>query len=207
MDSNAKSAVARVERPNPASITKPDAAFVKALVEYTGLERYRAIMAFDGDVSDKENGFQKLFNGYYNIRRPAKWCEKYYALFQEMRAAERVDFSLIVSRLHETTGRVETSFASKMLAAIDDAAPVWDRRVITALKRYDPKLPVVPTEFAGGQIERGIAGCQALREACRNLLAEPIGKRCIEQFDCYLSDYSAISNMKKLDVVLWCAGN
>lgn len=132
---------------------------------------------------------------------------KTYALFQEMRAAEKVDFSLIVSRLHKMTRKVEPSFTSKMLATIDDAAPVWDRRVISALKHYDPKLPVVPTEFAGGQIERGIAGYQALQEACRDLLAEPIGKRCIEQFDCYLSDYSAISNMKKLDVVLWCAGN
>lgn len=207
MDSNAKGAVARAKRPNPVSIAKPDAAFAKALVEYTGLKRYRAIMAFDGDVSDKANGFQKLFNGYYNIRRPAEWREKNNALFQEMRAAEKVDFSLIVSRLHEMTRKVEPSFASKMLATIDDAAPVWDRRVISALKHYDPKLPVVPTEFAGGQIERGIAGYQALQEACRDLLAEPIGKRCIEQFDCYLSDYSAISNMKKLDVVLWCAGN
>lgn len=207
MDSNAKSAAARAKRPNPASIAKPNAAFAKALVEYTGLERYCAIMAFEGNVSDKENGFQKLFNGYYNIRRPAEWREKYYALFQEMRAAEKVDFSLIVSRLHKMTRKVEPSFTSKMLATIDDAALVWDRRVISALKHYDPKLPVVPTEFAGGQIERGIAGYQALQEACRDLLAEPISKRCIEQFDCYLSDYSAISNMKKLDVVLWCAGN
>ena len=207
LDSNAKSAAARAKRPNPASIAKPNAAFAKALVEYTGLERYCAIMAFEGNVSDKENGFQKLFNGYYNIRRPAEWREKYYALFQEMRAAEKVDFSLIVSRLHKMTRKVEPSFTSKLLATIDDAAPVWDRRVISALKHYDPKLPVVPTEFAGGQIERGIAGYQALQEACRDLLAEPIGKRCIEQFDCYLSDYSAISNMKKLDVVLWCAGN
>lgn len=207
MDSNAKSAAARAKRPNPVSIAKPNAALAKALVEYTGLERYCAIMAFEGNVSDKENGFQKLFNSYYNIRRPAEWREKYYALFQEMRAAEKVDFSLIISRLHKMTRKVEPSFTSKMLATIDDAAPVWDRRVISALKHYDPKLPVVPTEFAGGQIERGIAGYQALQEACRDLLAEPIGKRCIEQFDCYLSDYSAISNMKKLDVVLWCAGN
>lgn len=124
-----------------------------------------------------------------------------------MRAAEKVDFSLIVSRLHEMTGRVEPSFASKMLATIDAAAPVWDRRVISALKHYDPEFPVVPTEFAGGQIEKGIAGYQALQEACRELLAKPIGKKCIEQFNRYLSDYSAISNVKKLDVVLWCAGN
>ena len=164
-------------------------------------------MAFDGYVSDKANGFQKHFNGFYNIRRPAEWREKYYALFQEMRAAEKVDFSLIINRLHETTGRVKPSFASKMLATIDGAAPVWDRRVITALKRYDPKLPVVPTEFAVGQIERGIAGYQALQETCRELLVKPIGKQCIEQFDRCLSDYSAISNVKKLDVVLWCAGN
>ena len=197
----------KVDALEAVSIEQPNDAIRKALIERTGIHRYCAIMQFEGDVTDEESGFQKLLNGYYNVRRPEEWRRDYYSLFQEVREAPSPQYKQILRGIYERTGQVEASFATKMLATIDSSMPVWDRRVITALKRYDASLPVVSTVTVGGRIEKAIAGYNALCEACNDLLTGPVGKRCIERFDKWLGAYSDISSMKKLDVILWCAGD
>lgn len=196
----------RVQRLEPATIENPDAAFIKALVERTGIHRYCAIAEFDGDVTDKGTGFQRLFNGYYNIRRPEEWRIEFYALFQKMRTVSSPSYEQVISELCSRTKAIEPSFSSKMLATLDVNKPVWDRRVIAALKKFDPKLPVAYTDSVNGDIKRAIAAYETLNEVCNDLLERAIGKRCIGLFDKLLSEYAGVSHMKKLDVIMWCAG-
>ena len=47
-----------------------------------GLDRYDEIM--HGDPSSE--GFQRLFNGYYKIRRNEEWRRIYYSLFTQAKA-------------------------------------------------------------------------------------------------------------------------
>src|SRR6202040_30357 len=69
--------------------------------------------------------FQTKFNGYYRVRRSAKWRATFYALMSEARESHP-DFMSVLKDLHKRTGRVEPSFASKLVATVDPQFPVID---------------------------------------------------------------------------------
>ena len=98
-----------------------------------GLDRYADIMQNADPSSDD---FQKLFNGYYRVRRNDEWRKSYYTLFCK---AWKLCYSFdqIVGELYESTGNVEPSFSSKMLATIDSQCPIWDSHVLDKLELTD----------------------------------------------------------------------
>ena len=102
----------------------------EALSRSLGLPRYIEIMAGNPDKSE----FQRMFNGYYKVRRNENWQKEYYAIFTEdKKNPENYTFERILRKLHEKTRMIEASFSSKMLATIDPSKPIWDQYVLKNL--------------------------------------------------------------------------
>ena len=102
----------------------------EALSRSLGLPRYIEIMAGNPDKSE----FQRMFNGYYKVRRNEDWQKEYYAIFTEAKKnPENYTFERILRKLHEKTRMIEASFSSKMLATIDPSKPIWDQYVLKNL--------------------------------------------------------------------------
>ena len=69
---------------------------------------------------------------FYLIRRNEAWRNIYYEYFERVKS-EIPTFSNIITYLYETTGNIEPSFSSKMLASIFPEKPIWDRYVVQNL--------------------------------------------------------------------------
>lgn len=166
--------------------------FELQLARSLGLDRYAEIMR--GDPSSPE--FQRLFNGYYRIRRNSEWRSAYYALFVQAKE-NNYSFEKIITFLYEATGNVEASFSSKMLATIDSSKPIWDQYVLQNLgleltgKTQDEKLQHAILLY--GEIVHWYEEYLKTDEAKKN----------IQEFDRWLPRYSWISEVKKIDCLLW----
>src|SRR5687767_5019275 len=62
-----------------------------------------------------DDEFQTRFNGFYRVRRNADWRSQFYALLEREKSAKR-PFPVVLRALSKATGRVEASFASKLVA-------------------------------------------------------------------------------------------
>jgi hypothetical protein len=146
--------------------------------------------------------YERSFNYFYQVRRNAEWRKKFYGLFYSSREKE-VDFAYIMNELFIMTGRVEASFASKLLATLNPEMPIIDRHVLSYIER---KLP--PSSKKKDKKERIaiiIALHKEMEEAFTAFLKTEIGQHLLDRFR---SEYptSAISQMKMLDFVLWQSG-
>jgi hypothetical protein len=141
--------------------------------------------------------FQKVFNRYYRVRRNLQWREQYYSLFQRVKSAPPT-FEAILRQLYGMTGRVETSFASKMLATIDSENPIWDSRVLNVLghsqnynKRKEERIVIAIEKY------------DQIKAWYREYLKTEEALACIKIFDEHLPDCKDISSVKKIDFFLW----
>ena len=80
------------------------------------------------DVSCNSD-YQRTFNGFYRVRRNAAWREIYFGILERGKAQlESLDD--VLRTLHGATGRVEASFATKLIATLDPWQPVIDSVVL-----------------------------------------------------------------------------
>ena len=68
--------------------------------------------------------FQRIFNGFYIVRRNEDWRKCYYEHFESIKNGSPT-FESIIAYLYECTGNIEPSFSSKMLATIFSEKPIW----------------------------------------------------------------------------------
>ena len=164
----------------------------KQLAHSLGLDHYSEIM--HGDPTSP--GFQRMFNGYYRIRRNEEWRKNYYSLFVKARNM-KYSFDQIISELYLLTGNVEASFSSKMLATIDATKPIWDQYVLNNLglqlfgKSQEEKL------------QNAIEIYHQIESWYDSYLTSEEAKENIKEFNLLLPDYSWISDTKKIDCLLW----
>lgn len=162
----------------------------------TGLEKYRWIQdrARKCDVST-DLVFQRRFKGFYRIRRNDAWCRPYFRLLEDSKRAP-IAFADALRILRERTGRLEASFASKLVHTVDPTLPVLDRFVLTNMGL---RLPYANAH----QRERRLNELYAeLRARYRALEASSLGHKIRERFDEAFPD-SGVSDLKKIDLVLW----
>ncbi len=162
-----------------------------------GLNKYDIIMNRVNVVNvSKDADFQRQFNGFYRIRRNAEWRKIYYDLFETAKAGP-VTFSEIITTLFEKTGNIEASFSSKMLATLHPDKPIWDQYVLHNLnlqltgKNKQERLKNAVTLHFG--IEKWYG----------EFLSTDDAKECIAIFDRALPMYAWLSNVKKIDFLLW----
>ena len=157
-----------------------------------GLDRYAEIM----HVDPSSLSFQRLFNGYYRVRRNEEWRRYYYRLFI-MAKKENYNYDQIITSLFTETGNVEASFSSKMLSTINPEKPIWDQYVLQNLG----------LELTGKTSEERLHHAISLYAEIENwyvtYLSSEEAAESIRVFDLILPEYAWISSTKKIDCLLW----
>ena len=173
--------------------------FQNRLASSLGLDKYKYIMehVMKTDVSDDED-FQRIFNGFYIVRRNEEWRNVYYSYFEKVKD-NKPTFEDIISYLYEKTGNVEPSFSSKMLATIFPENPIWDRYVVQNL---NIKLSGVSQEE---KLKSAIEKYSEMQQWYEEFLNSETGHNCVIEFERFLPDYKWMSDIKKVDALLWSA--
>ena len=143
----------------------------------------------------RDQQFQVRYNGFYRVRRNADWRKVYYDLMERAKSAE-LTFAEVLSSLKEQTGMLEASFASKLVATVDPNRPVVDQFV---LRNFGLRLPY---PYAPDRTSRTI---RIYEELCRHydeLLNSPTGQMICGKFESRYP-WAEITNLKKVDLVLW----
>ena len=95
-----------------------------------GLEKYlwlQAELRHRNVSADRE--FQRRFNGFYRVRRNSEWQRTFFRMLERGKTSGPT-LEKTLRTLHATTGRIEASFASKLVATIDTSQPVIDSVVL-----------------------------------------------------------------------------
>ena len=178
-------------------------AFTLMLEDKMMLPRYTYIMQTVDKVNvEFDPNFQKAFNGFYNVRLPdTSYYKGFYRVFQQSKVnRDNLTYGMILDELHSVTGRVETSFASKILATLNANKPIWDSRVLKCL--HD--------ELSGRSDEEKLNSAKALYSRIEKLYGEYMkteeAEKNVAFFDDFFPDYTWISNVKKIDYMMWGLG-
>jgi hypothetical protein len=160
-----------------------------------GLQKYLSLQTMIANSREfhADPIFRRSFNQFYRVRRGTEWQTHFYNL---MGRAKGWQFSTVLAELRSVTGRLEVSFASKLVASLDPSLPVIDSFV---LKNVGLKLPV------SGSIERARKAneiYEELRHLYGEFLESVAGRILVEEFRrCYPT--ATVTEMKMLDLVLW----
>ena len=104
--------------------------FQDRLASSMGLDKYQYIMEQVSTTNvAADTDFQRIFNGFYIVRRNETWRKVYYEHFESVKNSAPT-FESIITYLYDYTGNIEPSFSSKMLATILPEKPIWDRYVV-----------------------------------------------------------------------------
>ena len=167
------------------------------IAESMGFDKYKQIMETvrTTDVS-MDPVFQRAFNAFYRVRRNAEWRKKYYDLFETSKDSNP-SFESIVRTMYETTGNIEASFSSKMIATINPDMPIWDRYVVQNLC----------LELKGKTKEDQLTCAVDLYDQIvswyESFLKTENGRECLTEFNRILPGYVWMSDVKKIDFYLW----
>lgn len=163
-----------------------------------GINQYLTIMEMFPSVDvSKDRNFQKHFNAFYRIRqRTDKWYTEYYS-FMESGKNRPVRFEEVLDHIHIILERYEPSFSSKLAATLDPNEPVWDKYVI---KNTEQKAPYYT---ASNKFEKAKNIFGNIRQWYIKQMNSDEGKMMIEIFNNMVKDHNKITNVKKVDFILW----
>ena len=115
---------------------------------------------------------------------------------------ETVTFEYILRELYARTGRIEASFSSKMLAALDTNRPIWDSIVLG-------KLNMKPKAYKDKErrLQEAVEIYHSIELWYQELLQSPNAPEILAAFDAAFPEYSRFSAVKKVDFLLWGSGS
>lgn len=171
--------------------------FQERLASSMGLDKYQYIMdQVSATNVAADTDFQRIFNGFYIVRRNETWRKVYYEHFESVKNSAPT-FESIITYLYDYTGNIEPSFSSKMLATIQPEKPIWDRYVVQNLNIQ------LTGKTKEEKLKNAIILYDNMEKWYANFLETEKGKECISEFDRVLPDYKGISPIKKVDSILW----
>ena len=167
------------------------------IAESMGFDKYTKIMDMvrKTDVSSDPD-FQRTFNGFYRVRRNAEWRKAYYDLFETAKDSNP-SFEYIIRAMYESTGNIEASFSSKMLATINANMPIWDRYVVQNLCLN------MKSKTKEDQLKCAVDLYEQIVAWYDGFIQTDNGRECIAEFDQTLPGYVWMSDVKKIDFYLW----
>lgn len=165
-----------------------------------GLKKYAKILEVYKNTKDvsKDYDFQRMYDAFYRVRRNEEWRKYYFKLMQEARTKE-MTFEDILNSICDNTGNIEASFSSKLLSTINPNMPIWDQYVLM-------NLGLKPTPQYMDKELRLIASVEIYDSICEwysNRINSDIGKTELELFNKSFPKYTWISDVKKIDFLLW----
>lgn len=150
---------------------------------------YRVNTAVDGD-------FQRVFSGFYRVRRNSAWRSSFFRLLESEKATPHA-FDLVIRKLHSSTGRIEASFASKLVATVDPSQPVIDSIVLANVGMALPRAATTEERLA-----RITQLHKRLRDVLTEFLTTADGKYLVRRFQDRYANVD-LTPVKMLDFVLW----
>ncbi|MGF7002545.1 formate dehydrogenase maturation protein FdhE [Lachnospiraceae bacterium PFB1-21] len=173
----------------------------KLVEKALGIERYLKIMEMvknpSVNLADDED-FKKTFNYFYRVRRNETWRIKYYDYFEEHKNESAITFENILRYLNKIDEKTEISFASKMLASINNEMPIWDQFVV---KYFNIKMNTLEGD---NHLEQAVRKYNKLCDIYNSLIKSSIAKKYETIFDNITSSkYHSISLVKKIDFLIW----
>jgi hypothetical protein len=163
-----------------------------------GIGQYLDIMRMLPTVNVSTNrAFQRRFNHFYRIRQRSEgWYTEYYSLMERGKR-NPPHFEDVLDHLHTTLGRYEPSFSSKLAATLAPDEPVWDQYVIRNIGQK------APAYSSSRKIEKAKAIFKEIRRWYWERLESPEGKLMLEVFNELVGEHDQITDIKKIDFVLW----
>ena len=159
------------------------------------VSRYHEIMQMKETPEKRE--FQRKYDAFYRVRRNEMWRTEYFRLMQYFMNRAEPSFGEILLRLQQSTGQIEASFASKMLATINADMPIWDKNVLASLK----------LRLTGKTLELKMSNAVILYDKIcqwyKTFLQTDHAEEIIRRFDMEFPAYRSFSATKKIDFVLW----
>lgn len=161
-----------------------------------GLNKYLAIQhSYKNIVVSEDRVFQRKFNHFYRVRRGVEWQEPFYRLLEDAKNKD-YSFSEVLDILSDSTGRLEASFSSKLLATANPNKVVLDSIV---LKNLGLKLPYASSNNRKTLV---VGVFNELDERLNKLLNTDSGRYLVDSFNA-MYPQANITDIKKLDLVLW----
>ncbi|WP_297639148.1 hypothetical protein [uncultured Clostridium sp.] len=160
-----------------------------------GIDKYEFIMKrfWHVDVR-KDNEFKRVFIDFYKlINLNGKFLEIYFETLENHKTIEYT-YVEVLRILYKYSKKVHGSFASKLLATVDEELPIIDRFIKKHLE--------LETYYSVGNVEKIIAQYDEVKDLYSEFLNTEQSKRWIELFDEKFSDRN-ISDIKKIDFILW----
>jgi hypothetical protein len=162
------------------------------------LERYAFTINHLGKVNVQQDfAYQRTFNGLYGVRRNAEWRRHFYQILEQHKSSLDVRFPAIVGEIFERTGRVEASFASKLIATIDPTKAIYDSVV-----RGNLGLPN-RTSAGHAKIEDVTRDYDAIQAHLDALVTSAKFQELRQRFDREFPDFNAFTDLKVLDFLIW----
>ena len=159
-----------------------------------GIDKYHRIMkrVHEVDVStDME--FQRFFNGFYRMRqRSADFYKCYYCFLEANKCNPSLTYEEVITHLYQETGSIHASFSSKLLATVNPNMPIWDKFVLQNLGLRTPYY------YEKDRLQKTI---QLYQQICDWYQTEEAIQK-LQLFNELFPDVD-ISNVKKIDFVLW----
>lgn len=186
------------------NVLNPETVIEDSLETAFSLEDYvEIISAIKQDDFIATPEFRKKFNGFYRVRqKPAVWYDKYYALMEEQKSANK-EFRDLLMRLEPVCGTIDVSYVSKMMAAVNPSLPIWDRYVLQNLgflKRWE-NLNGKDNVLRINEAERIYEDIKSWYVA---FIRSTDGMACIAKFDSAMPHYKEkLTAAKKIDYLLW----
>ena len=172
-----------------------DEAMVKLKRRGKDVGRYHEIMQMKESPEKRE--FQRKYDAFYRVRRNEMWRTEYFRLMSVFMKRQEPSFGEILLRLQQSTGQIEASFASKMLATINADMPIWDKNVLAALKlRLTGKTPEL-------KMSNAVVLYDKICQWYKTFLQTDHAEEMIRRFDQEFPAYRSLSAKKKIDFVLW----
>jgi len=174
-----------------------DQQIVEALAQAEpGLRRYLWIKerVHRCDVR-RDAAFQQTFTYFYKVRRSDAWRRRYFDLL-ELAKSTPMAFSDALRAIHRETDTVAPSFASKLVATLDPALPVWDKHVLENLGLK------APYAYQHDRLDRCEQTYAELHRRMASLVASGEGQRICALFARRYPQVR-ITDMKRVDLILW----
>jgi hypothetical protein len=163
-----------------------------------GIAQYLEIISSlpDVDVS-RDRDFQRKYNAFYRVRqRPKQWYELYFS-YLESSKTKVPSFDTVIDYLFSGLGRYEPSFSSKLVATLDPHQPIWDKFV---LKNTGQRAP---DYTARDRLEKAKTVYRSIQAWYEQYIGSEKGRTVIRVFNREIQDHQRLTDLKKIDFVLW----
>ena len=174
-----------------------DEAMAKLKTLEKDIRRYFEVMRMAETPEIPE--FRKKFNAFYRVRRDEAWRSEFYQLMEDFRKKDDPYFGEVLLRLHQRTGQIEPSFASKMLATLNADMPIWDSNILRVLHL---KLTGTTPEL---KLSNAVVLYDKIRRWYQDFLQTETARGILQRFDREFPEFTDMSPTKKIDFVLWAS--